>query len=230
MSLTTLTTPYLLPWWIRTLPGVLNIHKKDKNHDLSPDPRYHANGQQVYRIKWRDRTGRRWVCHKRDYACMEMVALIYDVCIYTDWWSDDVQDFWKECETWNHKTQFIPAEIEFDTLTPYSLNLLLIRKCLCTKSWVWRAVWGETFPHGSVRGWGWNSLALLDPDPLLLISTFECGFTVIFVFFCLKRNFFPSVIKNFSKMICNSEYFINFVLGNHSEILKFHCYYQQQSY
>ena len=37
------------------------------------------------------------------------------------------------------------------------------RLCLCTKSWVWRAVWGETFTHGSVRGWGWNSLALLDP-------------------------------------------------------------------
>ena len=37
------------------------------------------------------------------------------------------------------------------------------RLCLCTKSWVWRAVWGETFMHGSVRGWGWNSLALLDP-------------------------------------------------------------------
>ena len=35
--------------------------------------------------------------------------------------------------------------------------------CLCTKSWVWRAVWGETFTHGSVRGWGWNFLALLDP-------------------------------------------------------------------
>ena len=28
--------------------------------------------------------------------------------------------------------------------------------------WVWRAVWGETFTHGSVRGWGWSSLALLD--------------------------------------------------------------------
>ena len=27
------------------------------------------------------------------------------------------------------------------------------------------AVWGETFTHGSVRGWGWNSLALLDLDP-----------------------------------------------------------------
>ena len=25
---------------------------------------------------------------------------------------------------------------------------------------------GETFTHGSVRGWGWNSLALLDPVPL----------------------------------------------------------------
>ena len=35
--------------------------------------------------------------------------------------------------------------------------------CLCTKRWMWRAVWRETFTHGSVRGWGWNSLALLDP-------------------------------------------------------------------
>ena len=41
------------------------------------------------------------------------------------------------------------------------------RLCLCTKSWVWRAVWGETFTHGSVRGWGWNSLALLDLWPFL---------------------------------------------------------------
>ena len=39
------------------------------------------------------------------------------------------------------------------------------RLCLCTKSWVWRAVWGETFTHGSVRGWGWSSLALLDLWP-----------------------------------------------------------------
>ena len=38
------------------------------------------------------------------------------------------------------------------------------RLCLCTKSWVWRSVWGETFTHGSVRGWRWNSLALLAPD------------------------------------------------------------------
>ena len=42
--------------------------------------------------------------------------------------------------------------------------------CLCTKSWVWRAVWGETFTHGSVRGWGWNSLALLDLCPTSIIS------------------------------------------------------------
>ena len=44
------------------------------------------------------------------------------------------------------------------------------RLCLCTKSWVWRAVWGETFTHGSVRGWGWNSLALLDICPTSIIS------------------------------------------------------------
>ena len=30
---------------------------------------------------------------------------------------------------------------------------------------VWRAVWEETFTHGSVRGWGLNSLALLDLWP-----------------------------------------------------------------
>ena len=35
-------------------------------------------------------------------------------------------------------------------------------RSICTKLGVWRAVWGETFTHGSVRGWGWNSLALLD--------------------------------------------------------------------
>ena len=27
---------------------------------------------------------------------------------------------------------------------------------------------GETFTHGSVRGWGWNSLALLDLWPFLM--------------------------------------------------------------
>ena len=43
------------------------------------------------------------------------------------------------------------------------------RLWLCTKSWVWRVVWGETFTHGSVRGWGWNSLALLDLWPKIQV-------------------------------------------------------------
>ena len=44
------------------------------------------------------------------------------------------------------------------------------RLCLCTKRWMWRAVWGETFTHSSVRGWGWNSLDLLDLCPTSIIS------------------------------------------------------------
>ena len=38
-------------------------------------------------------------------------------------------------------------------------------RSICAKHRVRRAVWGETFTHGTVRGWGWNSLALLDLCP-----------------------------------------------------------------
>ena len=37
--------------------------------------------------------------------------------------------------------------------------------------------------------------------------------------FAIKRIFCHLCIKNFAKIICNTEYFSKFVLGNHSEIL-----------
>ena len=48
------------------------------------------------------------------------------------------------------------------------------------------------------------------------------AFTVIFaLYFCLKPIFCHLCIKNFAKIICNTENFCNFGLGNHSEILSF---------
>ena len=48
----------------------------------------------------------------------------------------------------------------------------------------------------------------------------HAAFTVILALsFRLKRIFCHLCIKNFAKIICNTENFSNFVLGNHSEIL-----------
>ena len=71
------------------------------------------------------------------------------------------------------KTEFVKVMNHLNMVLAYWVRSLFYhwqrgqprRLCLCTKRWVWRAVWGETFTHGSERGWGWNSLALLDPDP-----------------------------------------------------------------
>ena len=55
---------------------------------------------------------------------------------------------------------------------------------------------------------------------LLCRSKNTCDFQGdFFVFFCLKRLFCHLCIKNFAKIICNTENFSNFVPGNHSEIL-----------
>ena len=98
----------------------------------------------------------------------------------------EIQEFKLTCQCFgNRKWAW-----HFDTLT----------LCLCTKRWVWRAVWGETFTHGSVRGWGWNSLALLDPDPPAneIVSRFFTNYIVctltIIQSYILPRNTSPFIL------------------------------------
>ena len=63
---------------------------------------------------------------------------------------------------------------------------------------------GETFTHGSVRGWGWNSLALLDPVPFKwnkINYILETKITVIFLHKWNVYIIFASSINNDATLV-----------------------------
>ena len=63
--------------------------------------------------------------------------------------------------------------------------------------WITRAVWGETFKYGSVRGLGWNSPCLLDYErPFYIENRNTCRSDTIFQIFYIDQ-----FDKNGNKML-----------------------------